>query len=216
MAGAERAAGPRGRPVLCLVTDRAAARHPLAEAVAAAVAAGVDVVQVRARALDAGALLAHAEELARVARAARSGVRVLVNRRLDVALAARLDGAHLGFDAVAPPEARALLGRDAWIGASIHRPDELPAEERAALSYLVLAPVFTPLSKAAERPALGLGALAEAARGPTPVWAQGGVEPANAAACVAAGAAGVAVTGAILGAADPSAAAGALREALDG
>jgi thiamine-phosphate pyrophosphorylase len=215
-ARARDASGPAGsRPVLCLVTDRAASRIPLAEAVAAAVAAGVDLVQIRDRSLAGEALLAHAEALAGAARGARPGVRVIVNRRLDVALAAGLDGAHLGFDAVAPAAARALLGRSAWVGASTHRPGELSPEDREALSCVQLAPIFVPLSKAATRPPLGLAALAEAAREGLPVLAQGGVTAGHAAACIRAGAAGVAVTGAILGAEDPGAAAAALREALD-
>jgi thiamine-phosphate pyrophosphorylase len=202
------------------VTDRAAARGDLAAAVEAAVAAGVDLVQVRERALGGKALLAHVEALLAAARrgaAARGGaVRVVVNRRVDVALAAGADGVHLGFDAMAPEDARALLGPDAWVGVSAHAAEEVLGLAPAALSYAHLAPVFAPLSKAAERPALGLDALRRACAGPLPVLAQGGISAANAAACLRAGAAGVAVTGAILLADEPDAAARALRAALDG
>ena len=81
-------------------------------------------------------------------------------------------------------------------------------------SYVHLAPVFAPLSKRAERASLGLAALEAAARESVPVIAQGGVDAANAAALRAAGAAGVAVTGAILLANDIAAATAALRSAL--
>ena len=181
--------------------------------------AGVDWVQVRERALEGRALLEHARALARAARdaaRARGGsVRVVVNRRADVALAAGADGVHLGFDAITAAQARALLGDRALVGVSCHAGDELRAAGPEA-SYAQLAPIFAPRSKAATRPALGLAALAAAcAASPLPVLAQGGLDPERAAAAVAAGAAGVAVTGAILMAPDPGEAAAALRRALD-
>jgi thiamine-phosphate pyrophosphorylase len=214
-------ASERRRPILCLVTDRTACHRPLPEAVEAAVAAGVDWVQVRERSLEGAALLEHAEALAAAARrggAARGGrVRVLVNRRVDIALAAgvALDGVHLGGDALPPDRARALLGAGAWIGVSTHAPEEAARAAAAGASYVQLAPIFAPRSKPASRPALGPGVLGEAARAGLPVLAQGGVGPENVGACLAAGAVGIAVTGAILMASNPGAAAEALREALD-
>jgi thiamine-phosphate pyrophosphorylase len=201
--------------VLCLVTDRRASHGPLLEAVAAAVAAGVDWVQLREKDLDSAALLALSEEVAATARRARPGVRVLVNRRCDVALAAALDGVHLGFDALPPAAARRLLGAARLVGCSTHAAAELDDAARAELSYAQLAPIFPPLSKPASGPALGLAALHEASGAPLPVLAQGGIDASNAADCVRAGAAGVCVTGAILSSADPGRAAGALRRALD-
>ena len=202
------------------MTDRAACAGDLAAAVEACVAGGVDLVQVRERALGGAALLEHVEALlaaaARGARARGGRVRVVVNRRVDVALAAGADGAHLGFDALPPAAARALLGPGAWLGVSAHAPEEVLALAPALVSYAHLAPIFAPLSKPATRPALGLAPLARACAGPVPVLAQGGITAANAAACLRAGAAGVAVTGELLHAADPAAAARALREVLEG
>ncbi len=203
------------RPLLCLVTDRRASSRPLPEVVAGAVRGGVDWVQVREKDLAGAPLLALCEEIAAAARRVRPGVRVLVNRRCDVALAAGLDGVHLGFDAVPAPAARALLGPGRLLGASSHAAGELDAEARAALSYAQLAPIFTPLSKSATRPALGLAVLRDAARSGLPLLAQGGIDAENAAACIRAGAAGVCVTGAILLAPDPAAAAASLRRAID-
>jgi thiamine-phosphate pyrophosphorylase len=203
------------RPVLCLVTDRRSARGALVDAVAAAVAAGVDWVQVREKDLDGAALLSLTLQLVDAARDADERVRILVNRRIDVALAARADGVHLGFDALRPEAARQLLGPNALIGIATHAPDEISQETRETLSYAQLAPVFAPLSKPSGRAALGLAALSRAARQGTPLLAQGGIDASNAAACLDAGAAGVAVTGAILGSSDPGAAAVALRSALD-
>lgn len=203
------------RPLLCLVTDRRVCRGPLAEAVAAAVAGGVDWVQIREKDLSGTALLALCEEIAAAARRVRADVRVLVNRHCDVALAAALDGVHLGFDAVPPSLARRLLGAGGLVGASTHAAGELDAEARAALCYAQLAPIFTPLSKPAGRPPLGPGALRAASASGLPILAQGGIDAGNAADCIRAGAAGVAVTGAILLAAAPEAAASSLRRSLD-
>jgi len=183
------------------------------------VAAGVDLVQVRERELGGAALLGHVDELLAAARRgarARSGaVRVVVNRRVDVCLAAGAEGVHLGFDAVPPLVARRLLGPAAWIGVSTHAPAELPGLAGGEATYAHLAPVFAPLSKPQERPPLGLDALREACAGPLPVLAQGGVTAERAGACLRAGASGVAVTGEILLAPDPAAATRALRAALD-
>lgn len=205
----------RKRPILCLVTDRMVCRRPLAAAVAEAVAGGVDWVQLRERDLGGAALLDLATGIARVA-GDRSRVTLVVNRRLDVALAVGNAGVHLGFDAVRPEDARRLLGPDLPVGVSAHAPEEIAAAAAAGASYAFLAPVFPPRSKAATRPALGIDALAQAARSPIAVLAQGGCDESNAAAVVAAGAAGVAVTGAILMAEDPRAAAARIRRALDG
>jgi len=187
--------------------------------VAAAVGAGVDWVQLRERDLPGAELLALADAVAGAARSAareRGGeLRILVNRRMDVALAVGADGVHLGFDAVDPHTARRLLGPDALVGVSTHSAEEARAAEAGVVSYVQLAPIFPPLSKRASRPPLGTRGLAEAAAAGVPVLAQGGVDAGNAAAVVAAGAAGVAVTGAILLARDPAAAAAALRRALD-
>jgi len=214
------------------VTDRALTQRPLEQVVEAAVAEGVDWVQVREKDLAGRELLELSERVARAARraarrrmAGAMPVRVVVNRHTDVALAlgpgkdradeGRVDGVHLGFDATRPADARGLLGPDGWIGLSCHAPAEALAAGESGASYLHLAPVFAPLSKAAQAPPLGIPALEAVARSGLPVLAQGGIDADNAGAAVAAGAAGVAVTGAILMASDPGEAAGALRRALD-
>jgi thiamine-phosphate pyrophosphorylase len=198
------------------VIDRGAARRALPAAVEAAVRAGVDWVQIRERALEGAALLAFAEEVAaaarRGAREAGHEVRIVVNRRADVALAIGADGVHLGFDAMDVAAARRVLGENALVGVSTHSVDEVRAA--AGASYVHLAPIFAPLSKPATREALGLAAVESAARAKVPVIAQGGIDASNAAAVRAAGAAGVAVTGAVLMADDPATAAAALRRAL--
>jgi thiamine-phosphate pyrophosphorylase len=184
------------------------------------VEAGVDWVQIRERGLDGLPLLHLARELADAARegARRRGgeVKILVNRRLDVASALPADGAHLGFDAMPVAAARELLGDEALLGMATHTPAEAAAATALGLDYVHLAPIHPPLSKAAARPALGTRVLGSACRHAPPILAQGGIEPGNAGEAIEAGAAGVAVTGAILSASDPGEAARALRTALDG
>ncbi len=192
----------------------------MAAAVDAAVRAGVDWIQLRERDLEGAALLRFAGELCTVARRAalaRSGcVKILVNRRIDIALAIGADGAHLGFDAVAPQDATALMRVDLpLIGVSAHSAEDVSAARRAGASYAQLAPIWAPLSKPATRAAIGAAALEAAARHGLPLLAQGGVGPERCAEVLAAGAAGVAVTGSILMAEDPGRAAAALRAALD-
>jgi thiamine-phosphate pyrophosphorylase len=197
--------------VLCLVTDRRLARAPLDAVVAAAVEGGVDWVQLRERDLDDADLVALVDRV----RSAIAGRALLhVSRRVDMALACGADGVQLGSNAMPVATARALLGSAARIGVSAHAPDEVDAAARDGADHAQLAPIFAPLSKPADRPALGLDALRRSCRA-LPLLAQGGIDATNAAAAVAAGAAGVAVTGAILAAGDPAAAARALRAALD-
>jgi len=175
--------------------------------------AGVDWLQLRDRSQSGAALLAAADRVVGAARASSRRVRVVVNRRADVARAAGADGVHLGFDALTAARARALLGWEAWIGVSVHDPAAVGADPDA--NYAHLAPIFAPLSKTSDRTPVGLAGLRAASRAGVPVLAQGGVEPANARAILAAGAAGVAVTGSISAADDPARAAAALRSALD-
>lgn len=203
------------RRILCLVTDPRAGRGPLPKAVAAAIRGGVDWVQVRDRSLGGAELLALLDELRREAGPSR--VCWLVNHRVDVALAGNADGVHLGFDGMAAQEARTLLGPEARIGVASHGPEELSADgaTRRALSYAHLAPIYPPLSKTSDRPPLGLAALEQARKVGVPILAQGGITAARTRGCIAAGAAGVAVTGEILAAEDPEAAARALRQALE-
>lgn len=177
------------------------------------VACGVDRVQVRERGLEGAALLALVDEVCEAVHgvAARKA-EVIVNRFVDVALASAADGVHLGFDAVSAADARALMGSDRKIGVSCHSADEVGDATDA--DYAHLAPIHDPISKPAHRPALGLDALRIAASRQR-VIAQGGIGAANAAACIAAGAAGIAVTGEIVASADPAAATRALRQSLD-
>ncbi len=116
---------------------------------------------------------------------------MLVNERADIALAAEADGVHLPGHALSPLILRRLgIG---VIGVSCHDAGELARAEREGADFAVLAPVFAPLSKESGTPPLGLARFEQLARAVRiPVLALGGVTPGNTAACLAAGAAGVA------------------------
>lgn len=215
------------RPILCAVLDGdALGRDPAARA-EAIFGAGVDWIQLRDREREDAALYALLEGLAstrdraneRLADASgpRRRHRVIVNKRGDLARAARADGVHLGFDALAPTTVRGFLGPEALLGASLHTVDEVAAAAAAdrSLDYVHLAPIWNPRSKPASGPPLGLEALAAACAAGVPVLAQGGLDARRAAEAVRAGAAGVAVTGILTGGGAPEAQVRALRRALD-
>ncbi len=202
-------------PILCAVLDGSALGSDPGRFAAALFAAGVDWIQLRDRQLQDEPLYRLARALALAAHD-QPDRRVLVNRRADIALAAGADGVHLGFDAIDSKSARALLGEDAWIGASLHSPDEIEAAAGSCLSYAHLAPIWDPISKPASRPALGAEALARATAFGLPVLAQGGLDAARARLAIEAGAAGIAVTGQLSQTADPAAVAAALRRGIDG
>ncbi|MBI4492138.1 MAG: thiamine phosphate synthase, partial [Chloroflexi bacterium] len=199
------------RPLLYLVTDRRAAREPLAAAVARAVEGGVHLVQVREKDLSAQELLRLVEEV-RLAVAGRA--LVLVNDRLDVALAADADGVHLPGNSLPPPAARRLLG-PRLLGRSVHSAEEAAEVEHQGVDYLLLGTIFPTNSKPGH-PGAGLELVRQTrARCSLPLIAIGGLNADNAASAIEAGADGVATISAILGAADPAAAAARLREAVE-
>lgn len=206
-------AGGGAGHTLHLVTDRLESRLALAAAVAAAVRGGVDAVQVREKGEPAERVLAAAvEALAAVAGRAR----VLVNDRVDVALAAAADGVHLPARGLPVAAARALLPRAAgWlVGVSVHSVEEARAAVADGADYVIYGHVFPTGSKPGV-PSRGLRALGEVvAAVPAPVLAIGGIGLDNAAAVLETGCAGLAVIRALLQEADPEAAAAALREAM--
>jgi len=121
------------------------------------------------------------------------GVKILVNTRVDVALAAGAAGAHLPGNSPPPQVWRAVVPRDFLIGVSCHSVEEVERAAEEGADYVLFGPVFDPISKAAASPALGYGELAQAARAvKIPVLALGGITRANIDACVAQGAAGIA------------------------
>ena len=196
------------------MTDRASLGRRPEQLLLACVEGGVDRIQLRDRNLDGQAWLAFAEEVQQTTQRVRPEIEIIVNRRVDVALAIGATGVHLGFDALPLEETRALLGERALIGVSTHSVDEAIAAHRAGADYIHLAPIHPPLSKPSTRPPLGIAPVLAAASAGLAVFAQGGIGPGQVPALVAAGVAGVAVTGSLLQSGDPYAQALALRRAL--
>jgi thiamine-phosphate pyrophosphorylase len=136
----------------------------------------------------------------------------LVNDRIDVALAAGANGAHVGQGDMPVALARKLLGPKAIVGLSITQSAEARAEDVEFADYLGVGPIFPQLTKPDAAPTLGLEGLAEIRRITSkPIVAIGGVTAANVRAVRSAGADGVAVVSAIMGAQDPMAAAAAFN-----
>ena len=195
---------PSRVPVICLVTDRRrlpAARDGdgpacdgLVELARAAAGAGIDIVQVRERGLSDRVLLRLVERI--VAAVAGSGTQVVVNDRVDVALAGGAAGVHLQDDGPRPMRVRAIVPPDRLIGRSVHGPGGVrPAQRVDGLDYAVCGTVFDSASKPGRRP-LGLDGLAAVVRAaPVPVLAIGGVDAGNAVRIAGTGAAGVAAIG---------------------
>ncbi len=199
-------------PALCLVTDRKlCGEERLAGVVAAAVAGGVTMVQLREKDLSARELY----ELGLRLRPSLGGrAQLFVNDRLDVALALEADGVQLGAGGLPVAVARRLAGERLCIGRSVHDVAEAVAAEREGADFLIVGTIFATRShpgQAAAGP--GLLAAVRAATG-LPLLAIGGVEAANLATVMAAGADGVAVISALVGATDPQAAAASLAAGL--
>jgi thiamine-phosphate pyrophosphorylase len=183
-------------PVLCLISDRRTDASPeaLIDRVAAAARAGVHLIQVREPDLDGRALCDLVRACLRVA--AGTLARIIVNDRLDVALAAGADGVHLREESFPASAARAIAPPGFLVGRSLHRLEDVGRRSVASgLDYVLFGPIFATTSKPETTP-IGPAALASAVRStPLPVLALGGVTPANAAEVAATGAAGVAGIG---------------------
>jgi thiamine-phosphate pyrophosphorylase len=196
---------------LYLVTDRRLVSH-LPSAVRAALSGippGTAAVQLREKDLPAARLLELARELVPICNAASAPL--LVNDRADVALAAGADGVHLPSGGLPVAQARSLLGRGKLVGVSCHAPAEIAEAHAAGADFAIFGPVWDSPGKIAQ----GLAALKEAVRAsPLPVLAIGGVTAETASLARDAGAAGVACIRAVLGTADPAAAARELHLAM--
>lgn len=197
-------------PVVHLITDRhlAADLPARVDAAIAGVPPGRVAIQLREKDLCARDLLALARSLARVCHA--RGQLLLVNDRLDVAMAAGADGVHLPSAGVAPVDARRLLGPAALVGVSCHSAADVARARAGGASYATLSPIYDTPSKRAYGPPLGLAALRAASAAGLPLVALGGVDAARVAEVVRAGASGVAAIRAWLDPREPAAAVRAL------
>ncbi|MCE1236367.1 MAG: thiamine phosphate synthase [Hyphomicrobiales bacterium] len=191
----------------------------LATLARAAVAGGATILQLRDKRGTTRDMVERARAV--VAALAGSGVPVLVNDRVDVALAAGAAGVHVGQDDMTPIDARRLLGGRAIIGLTVKTEDQALAIPIEVVDYVCIGGVFATVSKHNVDPPVGLDGLARIAhrartlRADLPVGAIAGIRADNAGEVIAAGADGVAVISEIFMAEDPRAATAGLRAAVE-
>jgi thiamine-phosphate pyrophosphorylase len=201
-----------------LLDPAVAGGHMLAD-LAARVAPHATLVQLRDKHAGTRALIEEARRLREVLE--RKGVPLLINDRVDVALAAQADGVHIGQDDMAAEDARLLLGRTAIIGLSIRTLAHVQAAPLDLLDYVAVGGIYGTTSKDTKAEPIGIAGLREIvqavrARDPTfPICAIAGINASNAGEVIAAGADGVAVISALSLAPDPGEAARALRGVVD-
>jgi thiamine-phosphate pyrophosphorylase len=198
-------------PPLLIISDRSQAKRQITEVAAAAFAGGCRWFSLREKDLPAAERRALLAELVALGRP--FGATVMAHDDLDAVVATGAGGVHLpgGGD---PKTARALLP-EGLIGVSAHTPSEAASLIAAGADYVTISPIFLTDSKPGYGPALGLAGLAKTvavAKGP--VVALAGITPANARSCLDASAAGIAVMGEIMRAADPEATVRALVRAI--
>jgi thiamine-phosphate pyrophosphorylase len=203
------------RLALHVLTDRDWSRgRDMLSVTSAALEGGATVIQLRDKTASTRTLVE--EGLALRALARERGALLIVNDRVDVALAVDADGAHVGQDDLPASIARRLLGPERILGVSAANIGEAEDAVASGADYLGVGPIFPSLGKPDAGPATGVALLTELARRYTlPLVAIGGITAENAAATLRAGACGVAVITAIVAADDIAAATRSLRAAID-
>jgi thiamine-phosphate pyrophosphorylase len=179
--------------IRCRVTDRRAFRSEdvFLKSIAGSLQDGIEWIQIREKDLESRPLMDLTRRILQLDNPHDS--KVLVNTRMDVALAAGAAGLHLPAGSIAPQRWRSTAPPGFLIGVSCHTVKEVVEAETSGADYVVFGPVFAPLSKSSDLPPRGLDGLAQAARSVgIPVLALGGVTCDNAPSCITAGAAGIA------------------------
>ncbi|PWB48626.1 MAG: thiamine phosphate synthase [Candidatus Methylomirabilota bacterium] len=186
------------------MTDRFQTRGRSLEAVVDTVlAGGAKAVQLREKDLSARDLYKLAERLLPIVHG--QGACLLINDRVDLALALPIDGVHLSRTSLPPDAARVLLGPTRLIGVSCHAPEEAIEAEKGGADFIVFGPLFPTPSKAPYGAPVGPARLREVrAQARLPIFGIGGITASNAASVMAAGADGVAAISAIISADEPA------------
>ena len=189
---------PTQLPKLCLVTDSSVKMHaPIEEVVAEAVAGGVGMVQVREKGMPSGDLYRLAKKLRDVT---RGKALLIINDRVDIALAVDADGVHLPSHSLPIDVAQSLCGeRKLVIGRSVHSVEEAVAAEQEGADYMILGTIYATASHP-DGPVSGPELIrAVKSQVTIPVYAIGGINASNAGEVMRAGADGIAVIRSILG-----------------
>ncbi len=177
---------------LYYVTDRSQLKgRSLESCISAAIDAGVDWVQIREKDLSARQLLVLTQDAVKQA-TAHGKTRVMVNDRLDVALAAGAHGVHLGTRSMPADLVRSLTPAEFLLGVSCHSLEEAKSAQAAGANYILLGPIFETPSKLPFGPPLGLSILRKVTQESSiPVLALGGITPDRVSQCLENGAAGI-------------------------
>jgi thiamine-phosphate pyrophosphorylase len=201
---------------LYFVTDRdLCGIKPLEDVVSQSVRGGAACVQLREKNLSTRAFVEEARRIKKILEP--FGVPLIINDRIDVALAVKAEGVHVGQDDMPYPMARALMGPKAVIGLSVETWKDVEEAERFDVDYLGVSPVFETPTKTDTKGSWGLEGLTKIkAFSRHPLVAIGGLNPGNARDVVLAGADSVAVVSAICAAPDPFAVSRSLHEIIAG
>ena len=199
---------------VCVLLTESLCARPWRDVLRAVIDGGAECVQVREKSLDAADLLQRVDDVVEMTGSA--GVSVIVNDRIDVALATAADGVHLGARDLPVARARELAGRSLLIGVSTHTLDQARAAVVAGVDYCGVGTMFSTATKPATAPTGPAGLEAFVQRYPeTPHLAIGGITPRNIGVLVEAGARGVAVSRAVCAADHPDRVVAALRAAIE-
>ena len=171
-------------PSFCSTEDLASFAEEL-------VAAGCTLLQYRNKSGNGRVMLEQARELKK---RVGGSLKLIINDRADLCLAAEFDGVHVGQDDLSPESVRKIIGPDRWLGVSTHNPQQLQEADRSPADYLAIGPVFATSSKEKADPVVGLEGVRRARQlTRKPLAAIGGITRANAASVIEAGADSVAV-----------------------
>lgn len=181
------------------ITDRHLSRLSHAVQVKYLVEGGATVIQLREKVDSPSKFYADAEAALRVARSHR--VKIIINDRVDIALALKADGVHLGQEDLMPEAARRLLGKDSIIGFSTHNLEQARLAAQLPVDYVAIGPIFTTKTKKTSNPAVGLQGLQDVrdAIGSVPLVAIGGITAENRGSVMKAGADAVSIISDIWG-----------------
>ena len=186
---------------LYLITDRKRVRMPLLEALQLALKGGVPAIQLREKDLPIRELLALAQELRSITK--EYGAKLFINDHVDVAVAVEADGVHLGHQSMPVAAVRGIVGPKMLIGVSTHNIEEARLAEKAGADFVTFGPIYETPSKALLGKPVGLETLKDARRAvDIPIFALGGIRGSNIGHVLWAGAYGVSMISAILGAED--------------
>jgi thiamine-phosphate pyrophosphorylase len=199
-------------PKVYPITDTTISGLSHCEQVKRLIAGGAALIQLRDKRASSRVFYSDAQAAIEIARAA--DVKLIINDRVDIALALRADGVHLGQEDMPVDAARRILGDQAIIGFSTHNREQIQEALRLPIDYLAFGPIFPTTSKRNPDPVAGLAQLKQVREMvlPMPVVAIGGINRANAPDVLNAGASAVAVISAVL--ADPSRITGNLQQIM--